>query len=250
MIELKSSQQIEKIKQASEILVAVINVLKDSLRSGITTDSLNKTAHENIVLRNAKPAFLGYKGYPKSICCSINEEVVHGIPGSRVIREGDLVSIDVGIELNGFYSDAAFTVGIGKIKNNAAKLISITRDALYKGLDFIKPGNRISDISFAIQSFIENNGFSVIREFVGHGIGLQLHESPEIPNFGKPGLGVELKPGMVLAIEPMASMGDSKTKILNDGWTAITIDKSFSAHFEHTVCVTKYGHEILTEGVF
>ncbi|MFH1645876.1 MAG: type I methionyl aminopeptidase [Candidatus Omnitrophota bacterium] len=250
MIELKSSQQIEKIKEASQILVAVINSLKKELRAGITTESLDKIAYEKILSRNARPAFLGYRGYPKSICCSINEEVVHGIPRNRIISEGDLVSVDVGVEMDGFYSDAALTVGIGNIKNNAAKLISTTKDALYKGLDVLKPGNRLSDLSFAIQSHIENNGLSVIKEFVGHGIGLQLHEAPEIPNFGKPGLGVELKPGMVLAIEPMASIGDWKTQILSDGWTAITKDKSLSAHFEHTVCVTEQGHEILTEGIF
>jgi len=249
MIELKSSDQIEKMRQASRILREAIVAIKPSIKPGVTTDQLDNIAREKIIKSGAKCAFLGYKGFPKTICASVNEEIVHGIPSNRVLQEKDILSIDVGVEYEGYFSDAAITVPVGKIDSKVAKLIEITKEALYKAIDSANLGGRISDISCAIQNHVEDNKLSIIRDFVGHGIGANLHEDPQIPNFGQPGMGVRLKKGMVLAIEPMVSAGGHEIEILEDGWTAVTRDRSFAAHFEHTVAITNDGPEILTDGI-
>jgi len=249
MIELKSSEQIEKMRAASSVVVEVIKRLKNEARPGVKTIYLDEITLETITGRGGSPAFLGYRGYPKSVCTSINEQIVHGIPSNRALKEGDILSIDVGVETDGCFSDAAVTIGIGRITEQALRLIEVTRQALYKAIDSVRIGNRVSDISYAIQNFVEDNKFSVIREFVGHGIGTQLHEDPQIPNFGQPGMGVALKEGMVFAIEPMVSAGNWEAEVLEDGWTAVTKDRSLSAHFEHTVLVADVGPKILTEGI-
>ncbi|MFH1868253.1 MAG: type I methionyl aminopeptidase [Candidatus Omnitrophota bacterium] len=249
MIELKTSEQVEKIMRASEVVVSVLSSLKKEAVPGVKTKVLDKIAKDIIESKGAKPAFLGYRGFPNSICTSINEEIVHGIPGERVLKQGDILSIDVGAELEGFFSDAAVTVAIGKIPQETQKLIEISKEALYRAIDSAKPGNRISDISCSIQEYVESNGFSVIREFVGHGIGSQLHEDPQIPNFGQRGVGPRIKKGMVFAIEPMVSAGSWEAEILSDGWTVATKDRSITAHFEHTVAVSEDGVEILTDGI-
>jgi len=249
MIEIKSPEQVEKIKQSAQVLVDVMVDIKPSIKPGVTTDQLDKIAREKILNSGARCAFLGYKGFPKSICASVNEEVVHGIPCSRALVKGDILSLDIGVEYNGYFSDAAITVAIGDVSADADKLIEITKQALYKGIDKARIGARISDISYAIQEHVETNGFSVIREFVGHGIGANLHEDPQIPNFGQPGMGVRLKEGMVLAIEPMVSAGKPEIEILDDSWTAVTKDRSFTAHFEHTIAITANGAGILTDGI-
>lgn len=249
MIELKSSEQIEKIKAASAIVVNVIRRLKDEAGPGVKTKELDEIASEIIKASGGKAAFLGYRGFPKSICTSINEEIVHGIPKDRVLRKGDILSIDVGVEADGYFSDAAVTIGIGKIADKAQRLIEVAKTALYKAIDSARAGNRVSDISFAIQSYVEGHDFSVIREFVGHGIGSRLHEDPQIPNFGQRGMGTRIKEGMVFAIETMVSSGRWEVKILDDGWTAVTKDNSLTVHFEHTVVVGREGPEVLTDGI-
>ena len=249
MIELKSPEQIDKIRQASGIVVSLINSLKKEAAAGISTAELDRIAKNEILSKNARPAFLGYRGYPGCICTSINEEIVHGIPGKRILKEGDLLSIDVGVELGGYFSDAAVTVIIGRPKGSVKELVEVTRDALYKAINEAVPGNRISDMSHAIQQYVESHKFSVIRDFVGHGIGQNLHEDPQIPNFGQKGLGIKIREGMVFAIEPMVSAGGWQIEILSDKWTAVTKDRSLAAHFEHTIAVTKDGAEILTDGI-
>lgn len=249
MIELKSSEQIEKIKEASLIVVKVIKRLKEEVTPGVKTKELDRIADEVIKAAGGRSAFLDYHGFPKGICTSINEEIVHGIPGDRILREGDILSIDVGVEADGYFSDAAVTIGIGRIAEQVQRLIEVTRAALYKAIDSTRLGNRISDISFAIQEHVESCGFSVIREFVGHGVGFRLHEDPQIPCFGQQGMGVRIKEGMVFAIEAMVSSGRWEVKILKDGWTAITKDHSLTAHFEHTVAAEAEGPRILTEGI-
>ena len=249
MIELKSKTQLEFMRKSAEILVRVLNSIKEKAAPGVKTNLLDDIAKDMILSAGAKCAFLGYKGYPKTICTSVNEEIVHGIPGERVLKDGDIVSIDAGVELDGYFSDAAITVAIGNIDKNTQKLIDVTRESLYKAIDVAMIGARISDISCAIQEHAESNKFSVIREFVGHGIGVCLHEDPQIPNFGQRGMGVRLKEGMVLAIEPMVSAGKWEAAISEDGWTAVTKDKSFTAHFEHTVAITGQGPVIMTDGI-
>jgi methionyl aminopeptidase len=249
MIELKSAAQLDCIRKSSRILVDVLNGLRRIVRPGISTDDLDKWAANRIKGANARCAFLGYKGYPKAICTSVNEEIVHGIPGNRILKEGDIVSIDAGVELEGYFSDAAITVGVGQITDKASKLIDTTKEALSRSIEQAVLGKRISDISCAIEECAKESKFSVIREFVGHGIGLNLHEDPQIPNFGQPGMGVRLKEGMVLAIEPMISAGRPDIEILSDGWTAVTRDRSLSAHFEHTIAITGQGPEVMTEGI-
>lgn len=249
MIEIKSSEQIEKMRQAAGILVDAIAAVKPYIKSGITTKQLDDIVRKRIISSGARCAFLGYKGFPKSICTSVNEEIVHGIPGGRVLKGKDILSIDVGVEYEGYFSDGAVTITIGRIAPEIARLIKITKEALYKAIDNVKLGCRVSDISCAIQDHVEKNKLSIIRDFVGHGIGANLHEDPQIPNFGQPGMGVRLKEGMVLAIEPMVSSGNPEIEVLDDGWTAVTRDRSFTAHFEHTVAITKQGPEILTDGI-
>lgn len=250
MIELKSSDQIKGIKKSSRVLVDVLSGIKKMIKPGVSTSSLDKWARKRIISANARCAFLGYKGFPMSICTSVNEEIVHGIPCQRVLKEGDIISIDAGVELDGYFSDAAITVAVGGITSEAANLIDVTRRALSEAIkECAVLGVRVSDISFVIEECAEKSGFSVIREFVGHGIGLNLHEDPQIPNFGQRGMGVRLKEGMVFAIEPMICAGKPDIEILSDGWTAVTRDRSLSAHFEHTIAITGQGPEVLTEGI-
>ncbi|MCG2711753.1 MAG: type I methionyl aminopeptidase [Candidatus Omnitrophica bacterium] len=242
----KTKSELAKIKKASIIVAKTLKLLKAKIRPGITTKELDTEAEKFIRKSGAVPAFKGYRGYPASICASINEEVVHGIPGGRILRGGDIISVDIGVELDGFFGDAAITYPVGRISKQAEKLIDVTREALYKAINMAKKGNYLSDVSHAVQSHAEKAGFSVVRDFVGHGIGTSLHEEPQIPNFGEPGQGLKLEAGMVLAIEPMVNAGTSKVVVLDDGWTTITRDKKLSAHFEHTVCVTNEQAEIFT----
>lgn len=243
---IKSPNEIKIMRQAGRIVAAVLNALSKEIRPGITTGKLNDIADKMIEEHGAKPSFKGYRGFPASICSSVNDEVVHGIPGKRVLQEGDLIAIDVGAVYNGFHGDAAITMGVGETSAEAEKLIEITRESLQAGIAAAKQGGHLSDISAAIQFHAESNGFSAVREYVGHGIGREMHEKPEIPNFGPPGQGIILKQGMTLALEPMINVGDWHTKVLPDRWTVVTIDGSLSAHFEHTIAITDGDAEILT----
>lgn len=239
-------EEVRAIKRSNQIVATVLNELEAMIKPGIRTKELDEWAEKRAREMGAIPAFKGYRGYPASLCTSINEEIVHGIPSSRSLREGDILSLDFGVLYEGYYGDAAATSPVGKITPQAKKLIQTAKEAFYKGLEQAKVGNRISDISHAIQSYVESQGFSVIRSFVGHGIGLSLHEEPQIPNFGLPGRGLKIKPGMVFALEPMIAMNDWNVEILDDNWTAITKDRSLSAHYEHTVAVTQEGAQILS----
>ncbi len=246
-IRIKSEDELKVLREAGRILAAIIKDLKGSLKSGVKTRDIDKEAESLIAQYKVKPAFKGYRGFPASVCLSINEEVVHGIPGERVLKDGDVVSLDVGIIHNNYFSDTAVTVGIGEIEPRLKELLEVTEASLYKGIAQAKVDNHLSDISHAVQDFVEANHFSVVRDFVGHGIGRMLHEEPEIPNFGPPHCGPVLKEGMVLAIEPMVNIGSWHTKILSDGWTVVTSDGKPSAHFEHTIAITSKGPEILTK---
>lgn len=247
MISIKSPRELELMRFAGQVVAQVLAQLEEAVTEGVTTRELDAMAERIIRKAGCIPAFKGYQGFPGSICASINEEVVHGIPGSRRLRQGDIISIDVGAVYKGYYGDAAVTVPVGEVTPEARRLIEVTREALNKGLEKAAEGNHLTDISFAIQSYVESNGFSVVRNYVGHGIGNQMHEEPQIPNFGKPGRGPRLKEGMVLAIEPMVNAGDWQVEVLPDNWTVVTLDRKLSAHFEHTVAVTKNGGEILTK---
>lgn len=247
MIPLKSEKDLEMLRNSGRILSGVFKKLKEYVRAGITTKQIDLLAGELVLKENALPAFKGYKGFPATICTSINEEIVHGIPSDRIIKEGDIVSLDLGVNYQGYFSDAAVTLSIGKINSQKKKLIEVTRNALAIGIDKARPENHLSDISYSIQDYVEKNGFSVVRQFVGHGIGKSLHEEPEVPNFGSPNEGPVLKAGMVLAIEPMVNAGAWEAEILDNGWTAVTKDGLASAHFEHTVAITEKGPEILTD---
>ncbi|HWP99165.1 MAG TPA: type I methionyl aminopeptidase [Vicinamibacterales bacterium] len=247
MIVCKSPAEIERMRPANALVAAVLTELASLARPGVSTAELDAYAERRVRDAGAVPAFKGYRGYPATLCASVNDEVVHGIPSARrVLREGDIVSLDMGVLYDGFYGDAALTVGVGRIAPAAARLLAVTEEALFRGIAAARPGARLSDIGHAIQSYVEAEGFSVVREFVGHGIGARLHEEPQIPNYGEPGRGVRLVPGMVLAIEPMVNLGRPGVRILDDGWTAVTRDGSLSAHFEHTVAVTADGPVILT----
>lgn len=246
MILLKSEAELDLMRKAGKILARILEKLERKVAVGLATGELGRLAEEYILGEGVTPAFKGYHGYPSAICVSINEEIVHGIPGSRVIQDGDLVSLDLGIAYQGFFVDTALTLGAGKISPRAKELIRATRQSLSEGIKQARAGNRLGDISCAIQKYVEDAGFSVVREFVGHGIGAGLHEEPEIPNFGSAHQGPLLQSGMVLAIEPMVNMGHWKAKILSDGWTAVAEDGLPSAHFEHTVAITRRGPEILT----
>jgi methionyl aminopeptidase len=247
MVELKSKKEIELIAQSGEILSEVLIKMKEMIKPGISTAEINRLAIKMVKAHGVKAAFLGYRGYPAAVCVSVNKEVVHGIPSDKVIlKEGDIVSLDFGVEREGYFSDAALTVPVGKISGRAQKLIKVTQEALAKGIDMAKPGNRISDISAAVQNYAEANGFSVVRDLCGHGVGRKVHEDPMIPNFGKPGQGPLIQPGMVLAIEPMVNAGGFEVATLDDEWTVVTMDGSISAHFEHTVAITETGNLVLT----
>ncbi len=247
MILLKSKFEIELMREGGRKLAAVMEKLKGMIKAGVTTAQIDSFAEALISKEKALPAFKGYRDYPATVCTSVNYEVVHGIPGARKLEEGDIISVDLGLKYKDYYSDAAFTVGVGKIDPKAKKLIEVTRDSLHEGIKQALPERHLSDISNAVQEYVQKNGFSVVRQFVGHGIGKNLHEEPELPNFGRPGRGEVLKPGMVLAIEPMVNMGGWECEVLDDGWTAVTSDRKLSAHFEHTVAVTDNGPEILTK---
>jgi methionyl aminopeptidase len=246
-ISKKSVQEIMILRDAGKILAGIVNDLRSSLTSGATTKDIDAMAEALMKKAGVLPAFKGYRGYPCCVCLSINEEIVHGIPGHRVIKNGDIVSLDVGIIHRDFYSDTATTVGIGKLGEELRKLLRVTEEALAAGIGKARVDNHLSDISHAIQSHVEANGYSIVREFVGHGIGRNLHEDPEIPNFGPAGNGPVLEEGFVLAIEPMVNAGTWQTKIMEDGWTVVTADGKPSAHFEHCVAVTKTGPQILTQ---
>jgi len=246
MIPLKSKQDIEMLRKSGKILAKVMQKLQEFLKAGIKTSEIDRLAQELLYREGAIAAFKGYKGFPANICTSVNEEVVHGIPGERKIKEGDVVSLDLGVNYKGYFSDAAITVPIGKVDSKVKKLIDVTRKALSEGIKQARLNNHLSDISYAIQTYVERHGFSVVRQFVGHGVGYSLHEEPEIPNFGRPHHGPLLKSGMVLAIETMVNMGGWECKILDNGWTAVTKDGLASAHFEHTLAITERGPEILT----
>ena len=252
MIHLKSKEEINKMRSAAQIVVEALNTMREMVEPGVSTWDLDKTAEEVAIKRGAVPAFKGYSDYPGSVCFAINSEVVHGIPSKKkILKEGDIVGLDFGVILDGFYGDSAITVPVGEVSSLAEKLLNVTEESLLKGIQEASPDNGLYDISKAIQSYVEDKGFSIVRSFVGHGIGKSLHEDPQVPNFvpagGNGNNGVKLKPGMVMAIEPMVNVGKPDIKILNDGWTAVTVDGTLSAHFEHTVAVTESGPMILTQ---
>jgi methionyl aminopeptidase len=247
LIARRSRKELERIGAACKIVAETLEILEDSLKPGITTGELDRIAERHIRQRQAEPAFLGYHGFPNSLCVSLNNEVVHGIPSDdRVIAEGDVVSLDVGSIFKGFYGDGAKTFAVGKVPDQAVALIDTAREALLAGIEFCRPGARVGDISAAVQAYVESRRFSVVRRYVGHGIGRRMHEDPPIPNFGEAGTGPMIKPGMVFAIEPMVNMGGSDVTTLEDGWTVVTADGSLSSHYEHTVAVTKGGPVIMT----
>ena len=246
MIVLKSEKEIVAIRKSSRIVAQILADLRSMIEPGVTTKDLDAFAEKKAREMGAIPAFKGYRGYPASLCTSINEEIIHGIPSSRKLQEGDILGLDFGVIYDGYYGDAAVTYPVGEVTLEANRLIDAAEKAFFEGFEKIQEGNRISDISHAIQNSVEAQGFSVIRAFVGHGIGISLHEEPQIPNFGPPGRGPKMKRGLVLAIEPMIAAGDWNVEIKDDNWTAITKDKSLSAHYEHTVALTKEGAEILS----
>ncbi|MBI5587241.1 MAG: type I methionyl aminopeptidase [Deltaproteobacteria bacterium] len=234
------------MRRSNLIVAEVLHALKNNVRAGVTTLDLERIAEDELSGKDAKPAFKGYRGYPWCLCTSVNNEVVHGMPSKRVLKDGDIVSIDFGVLHDGFYGDSAITVPVGAVSPDAARLVKVTEESLDKAIEAAVAGNRLLDISASVQRCVEAQGFSVVREFVGHGIGRELHEAPQVPNFGLPGRGIRLKAGMVLAIEPMINMGGPDVKILDDGWTAVTADGSLSAHFEHTVAITAEGPYVLS----
>ena len=247
MIELKSAREIGLMRRGGHILSEVMDRLRTSLKPGMSTLEIDTDVEDFIRSRGAVPAFKGYRGFPATVCISINEEVVHGIPSStRHIREADIVGLDLGCIVEGYYADCAFTLAVGDVPPRVQELLDVTRESLERGIAECRPGRRLSDVSHAIQLHVERHGFSIVRAFVGHGIGRALHEEPQVPNFGDPGRGPQLRAGMVLAIEPMVTMGSWEVRILDDGWTAVTKDGSLAAHFEHTIAVTESGPEVLT----
>ncbi len=246
---LKSQDEIEKMRRAGQVVREVLELVRSHVKPGVTTLDLEKVAEARLKELGVKAAFKGYHGYPCALCTSVNNEVVHGIPSKkRVLQEGDIVSVDFGVVIDGFYGDSAITVPVGeKIAPEAEKLLRVTEESLKAGIAVVKPGATLGDIGAAVQSVVEAQGFSVVRDFVGHGIGSSMHEEPQVPNYGEPGRGMKLKAGMVIAIEPMVNVGKPEVRVLRDGWTAVTDDGSMSAHFEHTVAVTDTGARILTE---
>ncbi len=246
-IELRTDDEIARIREASLIVHDILQECARALVPGVTTAEIDRLAETRTAERGARPAFKGYHGFPASICISVNEEVVHGIPSpKRAMREGDIVGLDFGVVYRGYYGDAAVSVAVGRVSEEAARLLETTRLALARAISAAVPSNRLGDIGAAVQTFVEGRGYSVVRDFVGHGIGKRLHEAPQVPNFGLPGTGVRLKAGMVLALEPMVNAGGPEVRTLDDGWTAVTADGSLSAHFEHTVAITEHGPEILS----
>lgn len=246
MIVCRSPEEVAKMRAANALVAGVLGELREAVKPGVTAQELDAVAEMRVREAGAIPAFKGYHGYPATLCVSINDAVVHGIPSPRKLVDGDIVSLDMGVVLDGYYGDSALTVGVGTISDAAAELLDVTRDALHLAIDCARVGRRVSDLGYAVQTHVESRGYSVVREFVGHGIGTQLHEEPQIPNYGKPGRGPYLKEGMVLAIEPMVNAGRAAVRVLDDGWTAVTVDGSLSAHFEHSVAVSKDGPVILS----
>lgn len=250
MSTVKEPWELALMRQAGRRLAEVRRILEQAAAVGVSTADLDALAEREIRARDSVPAFKGYQVgrnvYPATLCISINEQVVHGIPGDRVLRDGDVVSIDMGLIYGGYHADHAFTIALGAVPDAVRRLLDVTRQSLYQGIAQAMPGNRIGDIGHAVQSFVQPNRFGIVRDYVGHGIGRLMHETPSVPNYGKPGKGPLLKPGMCLAVEPMITMGDHRTKVLKDGWTVVTLDGSLAAHFEHTIAVTPRGPEILT----
>ena len=246
MIVCRSKGEIDKLRRVNQLVARILAGLRQMAAPGVTTQQIDAAAEARVRDAGAQPAFKGYHGYPATVCASVNEQVVHGIPSSRLLVEGDILSIDMGAKLDGFFGDCAVTVPIGKVSPEAETLLRVTEEALFQGIEAVKPGARVSDIGAAVQQHVEAHGFSVVREFVGHGIGTALHEEPQVANYGPAGRGPRLSEGMVIAIEPMVNVGAAPVKVLSDGWTAVTRDGSLSAHFEHTVVVTAHGYEILT----
>lgn len=246
MIACRSQSEIERLRRVNQLVGSILAELRAMVQPGITSEEIDRVAEELVRAAGAEPAFKGYHGYPATICASVNDQVVHGIPSSRPLVEGEILSVDMGAKLDGFFGDSAVTVPVGAISADAAKLLKITEEGLFRGIEAVKPGARVSDIGAAVQRHVEAHGFSVVREFVGHGIGTSLHEEPQVANYGPGGRGPRLAEGMVLAIEPMVNIGKPAVKVLADGWTAVTRDGGLSAHFEHTVVVTREGREILT----
>ncbi len=247
MIICKTPRELDIMRVAGKIVALTHQELKKFIKPGITTKELDSIAEKFIRQHDAIPSFKGYNGFTGSICASVNEELVHGIPGERVLKDGDIISIDIGAQYNGYHGDSAWTYAVGDISEENQKLMDVTEESLYRGLAEAKPGERLSNISNAIQTYVESNGFSVVREYVGHGVGQNLHEDPQIPHFGPPGKGPRLKPGMVLAIEPMINAGKRYVRTLPDNWTVVTTDGKMCAHFEHTIAIVDTGYEILTK---
>ena len=245
MIILKTPDEVAVMAKASRVVAEALAVLKSAVKPGVTTDELDRLAESEIRSRGAIPAFKGYRNYPKTLCASVNEQVVHGIPSKRVLKEGDIIGLDLGAIVGGFYGDSAVTLAVGRIDEKTAALVRITEESLSLAIEQARVGNRLSDISHAVQRHVEAAGYSVVTEFVGHGIGRQLHEEPQVPNYGKPGQGPRLQAGMVLAIEPMVNMGGSAVRVLDDRWTAVTVDGSLSAHFEHTIAIQSSGSALV-----
>jgi methionyl aminopeptidase len=246
MIVCKSKAELDRMREANLIVARVLRHMGELIRPGVTTAQLDAIAEQMILKVGGRPAFKGYQGYPSTLCTSVNDQIVHGIPTSVPLKEGDIVGIDVGVYYKGFYGDSAWTFPVGEISDDLESLLRVTREALFRGIDKARTSNRVSDISSTVQQFVESYGFSVVREFVGHGIGKSLHEEPQVPNFGKPGRGPRLLPGMVLAIEPMVNSKGPGVRVLEDKWTAVTADGGYSAHFEHSVAITDDGPWILS----
>jgi len=247
VIHCRSSAEIARLRAANQLVARVLAELAAVVAEGVTTADLDTMAERLVRAAGAEPAFKGYRGYPATLCASVNQEVVHGIPSkTRALRAGDIVSLDMGVKLNGFYGDSAVTVAVGDVPDQTRELLRVTRASLERAIEQVRVGGRLSDIGHAVQEYVEAHGFSVVREFVGHGIGEKLHEEPQIPNYGQPGRGPKLAEGMVLAIEPMVAMGQPDVRVLGDGWTAVTKDGSLAAHFEHTVAVTASGPLVLS----
>ena len=246
MIIIKNSKEIDLMRIAGQIVAETLLLVEEKVRPGITTAELNRIAEEFITKHGAKPSFKGLYGFPASLCISVNEQVVHGIPGGYILKDGDIISVDCGANINGFHGDAARTFAVGNISEEAERLINVTKESFFKGIEYAKVGNRLTDISHEIQSYVEASGFSVVRDFVGHGIGRVVHEDPDVPNYGRPGRGPKLVEGMALAIEPMVNVGSYKVKTLSDEWTVVTSDGSLSAHYENTIIILPDGPEILT----
>jgi methionyl aminopeptidase len=247
VVRLKSTSEIEQLRVSGAKLGEVLRAIGEMVSPGVTTRDLDRAAELRIRELGAKPAFLHYSGYPATLCVSVNEQVIHGIPGHRVLESGDVVSLDLGLVYDGYYADSAITVGCGQVAARDADLIETTRRSLYAGIDAVHVGARLGDIGHAVQQVAEAQGMSVVRDYVGHGVGKELHEDPEVPNYGRPGTGIVLKEGLVIAIEPMVNAGSSAVRVLNDDWTVVTVDGHKSAHFEHTIAVTAQGPAILTQ---